>query len=59
VNISGKLVSKSGSIRVSPRHQSGIGIRTGYFFAKHDRFYLGVPAKGMETAQAWTFEAED
>ena len=38
---------------------SGIGIRTGYFFAKRDRFYVGVPAKGIEPAQVWTFEAED
>jgi len=38
---------------------SGIGIRTGYFFAKRDRLYVGVPAKGSEPAQIWTFEAED
>ncbi len=38
---------------------SAIGIRTGYFFAKRDRFYVGVPAKGSEPAQIWTFEAED
>lgn len=38
---------------------SGIGIRTGYFFAKRDRFYVGVPAKGIEPAQVWTYEAED
>jgi DNA-binding beta-propeller fold protein YncE len=38
---------------------SGIGIRTGYYFAKRDRFYVGVPAKGSEPAQIWTFEAED
>ncbi len=38
---------------------SGIGVRTGYFFAKRDRFYVGVPAKGNEPAQIWTFEAED
>jgi DNA-binding beta-propeller fold protein YncE len=38
---------------------SGIGIRTGYFFTKRDRFYVGVPAKGSEPAQIWTFEAED
>ncbi len=38
---------------------SGIGIRTGYFFSKRDRFYVGVPAKGIEPAQIWTFEAED
>ena len=36
-----------------------IGVRTGYFFAKRDRFYLGVPAKGNEPAQIWTYEAED
>jgi len=38
---------------------SGIGIRTGYFFTKRDRFYVGVPAKGSEPAQVWTYEAED
>ena len=38
---------------------SGIGIRTGYFFTKRDRFYVGVPAKGNEPAQIWTYEAED
>jgi DNA-binding beta-propeller fold protein YncE len=38
---------------------SGIGIRTGFFFAKRDRFYVGVPAKGSEPAQVWTYEAED
>jgi len=38
---------------------SGIGIRTGYFFARRDRFYVGVPAKGNEPAQVWTYEAED
>jgi hypothetical protein len=38
---------------------TGIGIRTGYFFVKRDRFYVGVPAKGNEPAQVWTFEAED
>ena len=38
---------------------SGIGIRTGYFFAKRDRLYVGVPAKGNEPAQVWTYEAED
>ena len=38
---------------------SGIGIRTGYFFTKRDRFYVGVPAKGSEPAQIWTYEAED
>jgi DNA-binding beta-propeller fold protein YncE len=38
---------------------SSVGIRTGYFFARRDRFYVGVPAKGSEPAQIWTFEAED
>ena len=38
---------------------SGIGIRTGYFFTRRDRFYVGVPAKGNEPAQVWTYEAED
>ncbi len=41
------------------RVPSGIGIRTGYFFAKRDRLYVGVPAKGNEPAQVWTYEAED
>ena len=38
---------------------SSIGIRTGYFFARRDRFYVGVPAKGNEPAQVWTYEAQD
>ncbi|HET6931486.1 MAG TPA: YncE family protein [Candidatus Acidoferrum sp.] len=38
---------------------SGIGIRTGFFYSKRDRLYVGVPAKGNEPAQVWTFEAED
>lgn len=38
---------------------SGIGIRTGFFFTKRDRFYVGVPAKGNEPAEIWTYEAED
>jgi DNA-binding beta-propeller fold protein YncE len=38
---------------------SSVGIRTGYFFTRRDRFYVGVPAKGSEPAQVWTFEAED
>lgn len=38
---------------------SGIGVRTGYFFAKRDRLYVGVPAKGNVPAQIWTYEAED
>lgn len=38
---------------------SAVGVRTGYFFARRDRFYVGVPAKGNEPAQIWTYEAED
>jgi DNA-binding beta-propeller fold protein YncE len=38
---------------------SAVGVRTGYYFAKRDRFYVAVPAKGNEPAQVWTFEAED
>ena len=38
---------------------SAVGIRTGYFFTKRDRFYVAVPAKGNEPAQIWTYEAED
>lgn len=38
---------------------TSIGVRTGYFFAKRDRFYAAVPAKGIEPAQIWAFEAED
>ena len=38
---------------------STIGVRTGYWFAKRDRFYVGVPAKGNEPAQVWTYETED
>jgi len=38
---------------------SGIGIRTGYYFSKRDRFYVAVPAKGSEPAQVWTYEVED
>ena len=38
---------------------SGIGVRTGYFFGRRDRLYVGVPAKGNEPAQVWTYEAED
>jgi DNA-binding beta-propeller fold protein YncE len=36
-----------------------VGVRTGYWYSKRDRFYVGVPAKGNEAAQVWTFEAED
>jgi D-arabinose 1-dehydrogenase-like Zn-dependent alcohol dehydrogenase len=38
---------------------SAVGIRAGFFFAKRDRFYVAVPAKGNEPAQVWTVEAED
>jgi DNA-binding beta-propeller fold protein YncE len=38
---------------------SSVGIRTGYFFTRRDRLYVGVPAKGNEPAQVWTYEAED
>lgn len=38
---------------------SAVGVRTGYFFAKRDRFYAGVPARGNQPAQVWTYEAED
>jgi hypothetical protein len=38
---------------------SSVGIRTGYFYTPRDRFYVGVPAKGSEPAQVWTYEAED
>jgi hypothetical protein len=37
---------------------TSVGIRTGYFFTKRDRFYVGVPAKGNEPAQIWTYEGE-
>src|SRR5258707_494440 len=36
-----------------------VGVRTGYWYTKRDRFYVGVPAKGNEPAQVWIFEAED
>src|ERR1700688_4650128 len=38
---------------------SAVGVRTGYYFAKRDRFYVAVPAKGNDPAQVWTYEAED
>ncbi len=38
---------------------TAVGIRTGFFYAKRDRLYVGVPAKGSEPAQVWTLEAED
>lgn len=36
-----------------------VGARTGYFHVSRDRLYLGIPAKGSEPAQVWTFEAEE
>ena len=38
---------------------SAIGAKTGYFFAKRDRLYVGVPVKGNGPAAVWTYEAED
>lgn len=38
---------------------SSVGLRTGFFYAKRDRLYVGVPAKGSDPAQIWTYEAED
>jgi DNA-binding beta-propeller fold protein YncE len=38
---------------------SNVGVRTGFFYAKRDRLYVGVPAHGSEPAQVWTYEAED
>ena len=38
---------------------TAVGIRTGCFFTKRDRLYVGLPAKGNESAQIWTYEAED
>src|SRR6202790_3787354 len=38
---------------------AAIGIRAGYYSAKRDRFYVAVPAKGIEPAQVWTYETED
>lgn len=38
---------------------SAVGVRTGFYYVKRDRFYVAVPAKGNEPAQIWTYEAED
>jgi DNA-binding beta-propeller fold protein YncE len=38
---------------------STIGAKTGFFYEQRDRMYVGVPAKGNEPAQVWTYEAED
>src|SRR5258708_12117463 len=42
-----------------PNIPTTIGFTTAYFFTKRDRFYVGVPAKGNEPAEVWTYEAED
>lgn len=38
---------------------SAISAKTGYFFVTRDRLYIGVPAKGNQPAQVWTYEAQD
>lgn len=38
---------------------STISAKTGYFFVTRDRLYVGVPAKGNQPAQVWTYEAQD
>jgi hypothetical protein len=38
---------------------SQIGARTGYLFVQRDRLYMGVPARGNEPAQIWTYEVQD
>ncbi len=38
---------------------SQIGARTGYLFVQRDRLYVGVPARGVEPAQIWTYEVQD
>jgi len=38
---------------------SKIGARTGFFYSRRDRLYVGVPAQGNDPAQVWTYEAED
>jgi hypothetical protein len=38
---------------------SQIGARTGYLFVQRDRLYVGVPARGNEPAQIWTYEVQD
>jgi len=38
---------------------STIGAKTGVFYEKRDRMYVGVPVKGNDPAQVWTYEAED
>lgn len=38
---------------------SNVGVRTGFFYVKRDRLYVGVPAHGNEPAQVWAYETED
>lgn len=38
---------------------SAIGVKTGYFYERRDRLYVGLPAKGNDPAQVWTYEAQD
>ena len=38
---------------------SQIGARTGFLFVQRDRLYIGVPARGNEPAQIWTYEVQD
>jgi len=38
---------------------SAIGVRTGFFYVKRDRLYVGLPATGNQPAQVWGYEAED
>jgi DNA-binding beta-propeller fold protein YncE len=36
-----------------------IGARTAYFFVSRDLFYLGVPTKGRDPAQVWSFVPQE
>jgi hypothetical protein len=52
--------------QVDPEHYeliqnipSTVGARTGYWYAQHDRLYVGVQAVGNEPAQILGYEAED
>lgn len=38
---------------------TAVGARTGYWYAKRDRMYVGISNTGVHPAQIWTFEAED
>jgi len=38
---------------------SQIGARTGYLFVQRDRLYVGVPRRGNDPAQIWTYEVQD